>query len=241
MKETITLYQFPRYKTVANLSPFCMKVEVFMGITSIPYEIEAILNPAQAPKGKLPYIIHQGRTISDSSHIIDYLKSHFSLTIDDHLNPEQLAIGHAVGIMLEERLRWCIVYSRWLDERYAPIFHNMFRDFVSFPLKVIFPLLIAKSKKRIATTLNSNGIGQFTPQEIYTFGKSDIEALTTILGDKPYLLGDQPSSFDAVAYAFLANLIDVPIECLLNALARESETLRNYCQRMKSNYFSDLS
>lgn len=60
MPETITLYQFPRPKMVANLGFFCMKVEVFMRITSIPYQIEEILNPALAPKGKLPYIIHQG-------------------------------------------------------------------------------------------------------------------------------------------------------------------------------------
>lgn len=56
MEEKITLYQFPRPRMVANLSFFCMKVEVFMKMTSIPYTIQEILNPAQAPKGKLPYI-----------------------------------------------------------------------------------------------------------------------------------------------------------------------------------------
>ena len=101
--------------------------------------------------------------------------------------------------------------------------------------------VIKQSRKRIATTLESNGIGKFTPEEIYEFGNQDIDALTTILGDKPYLFGDKPSSYDAVVYAFLANLIDVPMECPLNTFARDRKTLRNYCQRMKSNYFSDLN
>ncbi|WP_019505478.1 glutathione S-transferase family protein [Pleurocapsa sp. PCC 7319] len=240
MPETITLYQFPRPGMVANLGFFCMKVEVFMRMTSIPYHIEEIFNPAQAPKGKLPYVIHQGQKIPDSSHIIEYLTSHFSITLNDHLNQEQLAIGHAVKIMLEERLRWCIVYSRWLDKRYSPSFQHIFLDLLPFPLRIIFPLLATKSKKRITTTLNSNGIGKFTPEEIYAFGNKDIDAVATIVGNQPYLLGEQPSSYDAIAYSFLANLIDVPIECPLNTFARDRETLRNYCQRMKSNYFSDL-
>lgn len=240
MAEVVTLYQFPRPKTVANLSFFCLKVETFMRIASIPYEVEAVLNPAIAPKGRLPYITHQGQNIPDSSHIIEYLKSQFSITIDDDLSAEQIAIGHSISIMLEERLRWCIVYSRWIDDRYVPTFKNMLRDFIPFPLSVIFPLLLRQSKKRITTTLNSNGIGEFTPAEIYTFGQKDLEALITILGNKSYLFGDKPSSYDAVVYAFLANLIDVPLECPLNTFARDRETLCNYCQRIKSNYFSDL-
>lgn len=240
MENKIILYQFPRPTMVANLSFFCMKVETFLRITSIPYTVETILNPAKAPKGKLPYIVHHEQIIPDSSLIIKYLKSNFFLTIDDDLDPKQLAIGHAVKIVLEERLRWCIVYSRRLDERYALKFSKIFREFVPIPLKIVFPLLVARSKKRISTTLNSNGIGTFSPEEIYTFGKQDLDALTTILDDKPYLLGNKPSSYDAIAYAFLANLIDVPLECPLNTYARDRQTLLDYCQRMKLNYFSDL-
>ena len=241
MTEMVTLYQFPRPKTVPNLGFFCLKVKTFMRITSIPYKIEAVLNPAIAPKGKLPYIAHQGQNIPESSHIIEYLKLKFSVTIDNDLSAEQLAIGHAICIMLEERLRWCIVYSRRVDNRYAPTFKDISSELISFPISIIFPLLIAKSRKRIAATLNSNGIGKFTPEEIYTFGQQDLDALTTILGDKLYLFGDKPSSYDAVIYAFLANLIDVPMECPLNTFARDRQSLRDYCQRMKSDYFSDLN
>ena len=95
--------------------------------------------------------------------------------------------------------------------------------------------MATRNKKRIAATLNSNGIGKFTPEEVYTFGKKDIEAVATILGDKPYLFGETPSSFDATVYSFLANLIELPVECPLNTFARDRDNLRGYCQRMKSN------
>ena len=239
MESTITLHQFPRPKMVPNLSFFCIKVEVFMRMASIPYQIEEQFNSGRSPKGKLPYITHQGKQIPDSSQIIEYLTSHFSLTLDNHLDREQLAIGHAIKIMLEERLRWCIVYSRWLDKRYWLTFKNISRDLLPLPLKIIFPIVAERKKRRIANTLFSNGIAKFAPEEIYAFGKKDIEALATILGDKPYLFGDLPTSYDAVAYGFLANLIDVPLECSLNNFARSSETLTNYCQRMNSKYFSN--
>jgi len=156
------------------------------------------------------------------------------------LIPEQIAIGHAVTIMLEELLRWCVLYSRWLDDRYAPSFQNMFSEFLPSPLKIIFPLLMNKSRKRIAKALVLNGIGKFSPAEIYAFGQQDLTALTMLLDDKPYLFGDKPSSYDAIAYAFLANLIDIPIDCPLNTFARDQQTLRDYGQRMKNTYFSDL-
>ena len=174
------------------------------------------------------------------SEFIEYVTSLFSLTFDDDLTPEQLAIGHAVSIMLEERLRWCIVYSRWIDERYWLSFKNISLDLVPVLIKTIFPILATRKKKRINSTLNSNGIGKFTPEEIYRFGQKDIDTVATILGDKSYLLGEKPSSFDAVVYSFLANLIDVPIESPLNIFARNCENLCQYCQRMKSIYFSDL-
>lgn len=130
--------------------------------------------------------------------------------------------------MLEERLRWCIVYSRWIDKRY------------SLSFKTIFPLLTLRKKKRIAATLNSIGIGKFTAKEIYEFGQKDLDTVATILKDKPYLFGEQPSSYDAISYSFLANLIDVPLECPLNTFARNYNNLSDYCRRMKSSYFNDL-
>lgn len=49
MESTITLHQFPRPKIVPNLSFFWMKVEVFMRMASIPYQIEEQLNSARSP------------------------------------------------------------------------------------------------------------------------------------------------------------------------------------------------
>jgi glutathione S-transferase len=58
------------------------------------------------------------------------------------------------------------------------------------------------------------------------------------MGDKPYLMGDQSSSLDAVAYGFLANLLWVPLESALKQQAQKYPQLERYCQRMKSRYYA---
>lgn len=241
MQARVTLHQFPRPKGLANLSPFCIKAELFMRMASIPYDIRETLNPRQAPKGKLPYITHEGKNIPDSNHILEYLTSVFSVHLDDNLDEEQLAIGHAVKVMLEDHLRWCIVYSRWLDESCWPYFRKISLGLIPWPAKAIYPIVSRRRKQRISETLKSNGIGRFPPEEVYQFGKDDIASLASILSKRTYLLGDQPSSFDASVYAFIANLIDVPIPCSLNHMTQENEILQKYHKMMKQTYFSDLS
>lgn len=74
----ITLYQPPPAFGLPNASPFCMKLETYLRMAEIPYQIKAA-SFAQAPNGKIPYIEHNGRLIGDSSLIIDYLKQTFGI------------------------------------------------------------------------------------------------------------------------------------------------------------------
>lgn len=239
MKEVVRLHQFPRPGMIANLSPFCMKVETFMQMTAIPYEFKPIINPRQAPQKKLPYITHGDIRIPDSTQIIEYLTSAFSVHLDDNLTAEQRAIGHAVTVMLEERLRWCIVYSRWLDEKCWSSFRTIVQRSLPQPYRLLFPVVAKRRQQRIHQTLYLNGIGRFSTDEIYQFGQHDIKALASIFNRKTYLLGDRPSSFDATVYAFLANLIDVPLPCPLNKVAQEDKKLWDYYQMMKRLYRID--
>ena len=48
----IKLYQFPAAWGLPNPSPYCMKLEVYMRLAEIPYEIVTWHDPRKAPKGK---------------------------------------------------------------------------------------------------------------------------------------------------------------------------------------------
>ncbi len=65
----IRLYQFNRTWEIPNLSPFCCKVETYLRMADIAFEIKATL-PSNAPKGKLPYIEDGDFSLGDSAFII---------------------------------------------------------------------------------------------------------------------------------------------------------------------------
>ena len=78
------------------------------------------MDPRNAPRGKLPYIEDDGDIIPDSANIRHYLETKYVVDFDIDLNDRQRAIGHAAATMIEERLYWAIVYSRWMDDTNWP-------------------------------------------------------------------------------------------------------------------------
>ena len=87
---------FPRSKYAVSLSPFNIKLETWLRIAKVPYDLKHTTKAS--PKGKSPWIIYNGQAIGDSALIIDFLTREFKVQLDAHLTPEQHAIGHAVRV-----------------------------------------------------------------------------------------------------------------------------------------------
>ncbi|MGH8581432.1 MAG: Tom37 metaxin N-terminal-like domain-containing protein, partial [Gammaproteobacteria bacterium] len=113
----IRLHQFKRQWGIANPSPFCMKVETYLRMTGLPYEVIEEASPLNAPKKKLPYIDDGEKVIPDSGFIIDYLKASYGNPLDGGLSRAQQADAHLLRRLCEESLLWPVVYSRWIDDR----------------------------------------------------------------------------------------------------------------------------
>jgi glutathione S-transferase len=75
---------------------------------------------------------------------------------------------------------------------------------------------------------------------MFELGKEDIDSLADFLGNKPYFMGDQPSSLDASAYGILVNTLGCPIESPLKEYALAKQNLLAYCQRMQAEFFPEL-
>jgi len=231
----ITLYQFPSAWGLPNASPFCMKVETYLRMCNLPYTTVNVLNPAKGPKGKLPYITDGSNTVADSSFILDYLKATYGDKLDAGLDIRTRAEAHALRRLMEEHLYWCAVYDRWaVDENWAltkPAF------FGSLPPGVR-DLVAALARRGQLKALRSHGVGRHTTGEIYALGCADLTALSDFLADKPFFLGADPTALDATAYAFLVNLLWVPIDSPLTRHARSFANFIAYVKRMKQRYYA---
>eukprot|EP01092_Planopodium_desertum_P014387 TRINITY_DN7217_c0_g1_i4.p1 TRINITY_DN7217_c0_g1~~TRINITY_DN7217_c0_g1_i4.p1 ORF type:complete len:166 (-),score=5.95 TRINITY_DN7217_c0_g1_i4:10-507(-) len=111
--EELTVYGIYDYGEVPGLpdvSPFVIKVETFLREHNIKYVRKNVdfSNPRPGTRGKVPFIEHKGKTITDSRFIIDYLRKEFH--IPDESTPEQKALTHAYTQTLEQSLYWAVTY-----------------------------------------------------------------------------------------------------------------------------------
>ncbi|MGI9132332.1 MAG: glutathione S-transferase family protein [Rhodoferax sp.] len=233
----ITLYQFEPALGLPNASPFCMKLETYLRMAELPYVTPpvALRELGKAPKGKMPYITDGDATLADSTLIIDYLKSRYGDPLDGWLDAAQRTVALAFQRLLEENLYWAVVYTRWIEPTGWQLTRDAFFGKLPLPLRWIVPPLARRGMRQ---QLHGHGMGRHSAAEIHGIGQRDITALATFLGDQPYFLGPRPSSLDAIAYAFLANLLWVPLASPLQRHAQRYPQLQVYCERMRSRYYA---
>ena len=113
--QPVRLFQFPRMFGIPNVSPFCCKLETWLRIAHIPYQV-VDSNPRKAPKGKLPFIEDAGVYVADSSLIVEHLSRTRGVDPDAHLDARQRAIALLVQRTLEEHCAFVTLYTHFIRE-----------------------------------------------------------------------------------------------------------------------------
>jgi glutathione S-transferase len=230
----IRLYQFRPAFGLPNPSPFCMKVETYLRMAGLAYECPRRADLRKSPKGKMPYIDDEGTVVADSSVIIDHFKRKYGDPLDVHLDAVARATALAMQRLLEENTYWTVVYFRWIEEAGWNLTREAFFGWMKPPLRWIVP---AVARHIVRKELHGHGMGRHARDEIAAIGAKDLTAVAEFLGDRPFFMGARPTSLDATAYAFLANLLWAPYEMPLKSHARSYPQLEAYCQRMMARYY----
>ena len=231
----IKLHQFAPAFGLPNASPFCMKVETWLRMAGLPYERVNSGDVLRAPKGKLPVIDDDGTRVADSSFIIDHLKARYGDPLDAALTPRQRALAVALQRLFEDSLYWSLLYTRWIDDAGWALTGPAFFGALPAPVRWVLPPL---ARRGMRAELRGHGMGRHSAAEIHAIGCRDLDAVADLLGEQPFMLGGIPTSIDATAYAFLANVLWAPLDSPLQRHARTRPTLLAYCQRMKVRYFA---
>ena len=231
----IKIYKFGPAFGLREPGPFALKTIVYMRLAGIPFTEHIEVDPRKTPKNKIPYITDEGRSIGDSTFIIKYLKDKFGDPLAEGFSVEQLAMGHALKVMLEERTYWAgMIYPRWVKTDHHPLIANTF--FGSVPKLIRMPLfrMVAKGVSKAAL---GHGIARHTDAEIFELGLDDVKTVETLLGQNKFMLGDKPAEVDATVFSFLSGLgVDVfptPIQSYII----NSESLSTYLARMDKAVF----
>jgi len=230
----IQLVQFPAGEEIPNYSPFCLKVELCLKVNGIHHELVPELNPRVGPRGKLPFIIHEGKKVSDSDLILDYLESHFDLDLQQDLCREKKGIGHAVEVMCNEHLYFLMMYFRYFERENFKLISRIFFSGLAFPINKILPQYLYSTVKK---QLHFQGTGRLTRDEVTDVSRKTIDSLEGILGEQNFFTGPRLSRADYTAFAHLANILYPPFESPLRDYLKTKERLVKYCDRINSYYF----
>jgi glutathione S-transferase len=224
------------HQDLPSLSPFCTKTDLYLRMRGLEFR-NINGDPRKAPMGKLPFIDDGGQKIADSQLIVDHLEKTRPEPLDAGLSAESSARGHAIRRMLEEGLYFAAVYARWADDRYWPEFKKTISAKMPIP-GPLKPIIMPKIRKGVLKSLLSQGTGRHEPDQVYAFAERDLDALVTLLGEGPYLLGDTPRSVDAVAFGFLAQGVMCDIPSRLADIIKSKPALVAYVERLKDAYYS---
>jgi len=218
-------------------SPFVMKAMVLLKMAGLEHETRRG-DVRKAPKGKFPVLHDDGVVVPDTTFIRWHLETAHGIDFDLALSDEQKAVGWAVEKMLEDNLYWAVVHERWVIDENFDKGPRQFFQVLPAPMR---PLIIWMVRRQVARDLKGQGMARHDRSEIIRIGKTSLKAVSDILGQKPYLLGENPSGADATAYAFLANALCDHFESPLLQAADECPNLAAYCARMTERYFPELS
>ena len=124
-----------------------------------------------------------------------------------------------------------LFFGRGSDER--------LREFAATMPIVLRQLLPTILKRVFSKQLYERGMGRHSDEVIIAQGKADLDALSELLGDQQYFLGDRPASIDACVFGFLGVSLYVEGDNPLYRYGAAQENLMRYCERMRAQYFPE--
>ncbi|GAB4815055.1 hypothetical protein N2152v2_002101 [Parachlorella kessleri] len=142
--------------------------------------------------------------------------------------------------LVEAHVYFGYTYYKW-GQNWATAYAEMQNDFkthygVPGLLAKAIPLMIRKDVWGQAVC---QGMGRHAPEDVLLLMDQDLEAISTLLGDKPFLFGDRPYEVDASVFGILDTILyhkgAVP---QLEVLVRKKyPNLVEYTDRIRATYF----
>jgi glutathione S-transferase len=235
--EPVVFYQMRPCWGLPNASPFCMKVETWLRMAQIPYQARSVGGPPKSATGKVPYLVRpDGSLLPDSGAIIATLEREHQVPLDRDLSSSDRAVAVMLRRTFEDSLYFALLHQRWLvDENWQVTRQAYFGSLPAVVRATLVPLI----RRKVRRDAWGQGVARMGSEQICQRGIEDISAVSELLGDRRFFLGDQPRGVDALAYAFLANFLVPPLQSPIVEAARARDNLVRYCDRMRALYWPE--
>lgn len=209
--------------------PFALKLLKWLDLAQMPYQQIFEDLPARGPKGKNPWIELDGERIGDTEVIIDRLAQISGFDIEASLTAEQRATSHAVRRMIEEHFHMVYEWELFV--------HPQGKSGVSQMAATVVPpfaLGIATTfmRRQFRRQLYQRGLARHAPDLVAQKAIADIDAVSTLIADKPYFLGSAPSMADVSIYGLMYPMLKWPMHTPAADYIKSCPSLASYLERM---------
>lgn len=218
-------------------SPFCMKAMVLLKLAGLEYET-SICDPRKAPKGKGPVLHDDGSLIPDTTFMRWHIEEKYGFDFDAGLTEDQRGVSWAIEKLCEDNIYWAIVHERWMVDKNFQAGPVHFFDPIPFPVR---QLVVPVVRRQVKRDLWGQGFGRHSRKEIVDLGNRGIDAISQVLGDKPFLMGDEPKGVDAMVFATVASALCETFETDMLGHAKSKANLVAYRDRCMERWFPEMA
>lgn len=237
MTKLLTLYACGEGFGLPEVSPYVTKSEIQLQMAGLAY-VKVQGWREDSPKGQLPYIEDAGQKIADSTFIRGHIEARYGVDLDAGLDTVQRAQAWAIERMCENQLAWTSGYFRFLlpenfEKGPAHWFDNA--------PETARPVLKAQLLEAVSANIRAVGVGRHSEHEILALAARSLMALDALLGDKAFMMGDEPTSVDAFVFAVLAGMLTPFFDSPLRRRAERFPRLVCYTARMMARFYPDFA
>lgn len=241
----VYLFTFPNSPHIRNISPFALKLESFLRVHKIPFEVVGTFK--FSPKGQMPYIRlnskEDGPLIADSSFIIHFLSKKLGLD-SPGITIEQKAISHAFTRMVEEHTSQIGFYYRYAlnmeQFRAAVIPDGWFNNkgtFNAWLMNKVFQIMMPLGFKKKMRYIS---FGRHSDEEKWILSCQDIQSISDYLGTKKFVFGDIVTVLDCTLFGHLAQFLYIPMDFPQKKyIERHCDNVIQYVERFRRLYWED--
>jgi len=227
------MHMYPRNERCVNVSPFGLKLETWLRLHDIKYKPDTDC-PSHHDTSKSPWISYNGEEVTDSQLIIEFLTE--KLDLAKEVKAEDRVVAHGIRAILEDNFNFCrsaemFIFGDPEDLDILPTF---------FPVKAVNKFITKRVVKMIGNQPKAQGIGRLKKEAVLKMAEDDLETVSIALGDKPFLLGNEPSDVDAVVFGFLALATYLgPLNQEIPKILGKFDNLKAHTERMKEKFWPD--
>ena len=230
-----TLYGWGPMFACPSPSPYVMKTEIQLQMLGVEFD-RAIADLESVSKQKAPYVEDDGQIIQDSNFIRAHFERKLGRSLLDGLTPREQALSWALERMAEGHLTDVMAGERWMDDANFSKGPALFFQDVPAPAR---EQVYDEVRTGMRQTRWGAGIGRHSRDEQMQLAAWDLAAIAAQLGDRMFLLGDEPTVADASVSAVLISCETPYFDTPLSGLVHQHANLPAYIRRIRETYLPE--